>query len=92
MYLECVAAAAAGTGMQIYSTVVLSTLKGSVTAQITCCCSKCNINIVIVATLGGSLSTVFRGEAKFSLFALVGILSTVGTAEPLFLGEGGRIL
>lgn len=48
--------------------------------------------IVIVVTLVRSPNTVFCGEIKFSLFALLGILSTVGTVELVFLKESERIL
>lgn len=46
----------------------------------------------MIVTLAGSPNGVFCGETKFSLFALLGILSTDDTVELVFLKESERIL
>lgn len=79
-------------GSFIIKNLYISLLNILEALKLTCCCSKCNIIIIIVVTLGRSVSAIFCGEVKFNLFALLGILSSVGTVELVYLKESKRIL
>lgn len=78
--------------IEVFWNCKLSQLSSWEASKITRCCFKCNIIIIFIVTLGGSHNTIFCGETKFSLFALLGILSTIGTTELVFLKESERIL